>query len=116
MRSHEEMLDAVAVYALGALPPHEAAEVVAHMRDCAECRAEYRLLRPAVTAVAYSAEAYADASSGAAVASPLLKARIMKQVRGELRAPTAEPCAWPAYAWPRPASRWRSSPASSISR
>jgi anti-sigma-K factor RskA len=97
MRSHDEMLDAVATYALGALPPHEASELMAHLRDCAECRAEYRLLQPAVTAVAYSAETCADASSGAGVASPLLKARIMKQVRGEVRRPRPiRP--WPAYA------------------
>lgn len=97
MRSHDEMVDAVAVYALGALPPHEASEVMAHLRDCAECRAEYRLLQPAVTAVAYSAEACADATSGGVVASPLLKARIMKHVRGEVRRPRAiRP--WPAYA------------------
>ncbi len=91
------MLDAVAVYALGALAQHEASEVVAHLRDCAECRAEYRLLQPAVTAVAFSAEACPDAASGAAVASPLLKARIMKQVRGEIRRPN-EIRPWPAYA------------------
>jgi anti-sigma-K factor RskA len=97
MRSHDEMLDAVAAYALGALSPHEASEVVAHLRDCPECRAEYRLLQPAVTAVAYSAEACADAGSGATVASPLLKARIMKQVRGEIRRPR-ESRRWPAYA------------------
>jgi Anti-sigma-K factor rskA/Putative zinc-finger len=97
MSSHDEMLDLVAAYALGALPQHEASEVIAHLRDCAECRAEYRLLQPAVTAVAYSAEACADAGSGAAVASPLLKARIMKHVRGEVARPRAvQP--WPAYA------------------
>ncbi len=97
MSSHDEMLDAVAAYALGALRPGEASDVIAHLRDCAECRAEYRLLQPAVTAVAYSAEACADDTSGAAVASPLLKARIMKHVRGEVRRPRAiRP--WPAYA------------------
>ncbi|HEY6325665.1 MAG TPA: anti-sigma factor [Candidatus Cybelea sp.] len=96
MSSHDEMLDAVAAYALGALPSREASAVVAHLRDCEECRAEYRLLQPAVTAVAYSAEACADPASGETVASPLLKARIMKQVRGEIRQPRAiRP--WPAY-------------------
>src|SRR5579863_6772304 len=97
MSSHDEILDAVAVYALGALPPDEASEVTAHLRDCAECRAEYQLLAPAVTAVAYSAEACADGSLGAAVASPLLKARIMKHVRGEVRRPRRG-LLWPAYA------------------
>lgn len=96
MSTHDEMLDSVAAHAVGALSPQEAADVAAHMRDCAECRAEYRQLRPVVTAVAYSAEACADSASGA-VASPLLKARIMRQVRGEVR--SARPSRlWPAYA------------------
>jgi anti-sigma-K factor RskA len=81
MMSHDEMLDGVAAYALGVLPPDEAAAVASHLQTCAECREEYRLLRPAVTAVAYSAETCADADSGAVVASPLLKARVMKEVR-----------------------------------
>jgi anti-sigma-K factor RskA len=81
MMSHDEMLDGVAAYALGVLPPDEAAAVASHLQTCAECREEYRLLRPAVTAVAYSAETCADADSGALIASPLLKARVMKEVR-----------------------------------
>lgn len=83
MISHDEMLDGVAAYALGTLPPNEAQIVAEHLRTCEACREEYRLLRPAVTAVAYTAEACSDARSGAVVASPLLKARVMKQVRGE---------------------------------
>jgi anti-sigma-K factor RskA len=97
MSPHDEMLDSVAAYAVGALSPQEAADVAAHMRDCAECREEYRRLRPVVTAVAYSAEACADSASGGAVPSPLLKARIMRQVRGEVR--SSRPSrVWPAYA------------------
>jgi anti-sigma-K factor RskA len=83
MISHDEMLDNVAAYALGALPPSEAEIVAEHLRTCQECRDEYLLLRPAVTAVASTAESCADAQSGGVVASPLLKARVMKQVRGE---------------------------------
>ncbi len=94
MASHEELLDSVAAYALGILPAAEAAEVAAHLQTCARCREEYRLLRPAVTAVAYSAEACADGTTGA-VAGPLLKARVMKQVRAE--AGRRQPRAWPAY-------------------
>jgi anti-sigma-K factor RskA len=87
MTSHDEMLDGVAAYALGVLPPDEAAAVASHLQTCAQCREEYRLLRPAVTAVAYSAETCADADSGAVVASPLLKARLMKQVRTDAMRP-----------------------------
>jgi anti-sigma-K factor RskA len=89
MMSHDEMLDNVALYALGALSPREAAEVATHLQTCEECRAEYAFLRPAVTAVGYSAKADA-LTEGPSV---LLKARLMKQVR------SAQP------AWPR-ISRW----------
>jgi Anti-sigma-K factor rskA/Putative zinc-finger len=96
MTSHDEMLDNVAAYALGLLPPAEAAAVAAHLQTCERCRDEYRLLRPAVTAVAYSAEACADPSHGATVVSPSLKARVMKRVRAESARPPAH--AWPVYA------------------
>jgi len=97
MSPHDEMLDIVAAYALGVLPPQEASAAIDHLRTCETCQAEYRLLQPAVTAVAYSAEACSDPESGAAVVSPLLKARIMKRVRGEAKRPQA-PHFWPAYA------------------
>ncbi|MGA8576516.1 MAG: anti-sigma factor [Candidatus Cybelea sp.] len=96
MTSHDEMLDNVAAYALGLLPASEAAAVAAHMETCESCREEYRFLHPAVTAVAYSAEACSDPATGANAASPLMKARIMKQVRFE--APPRTPRVWPAYA------------------
>jgi anti-sigma-K factor RskA len=107
MNAHDAMLDDVAVYALGALPRDEARAVREHMAICPECTAEYRRLKPAVDAVAYSAEACPDAVSGAVVPSPRLKARIMDQVRGsaaprrlsnvgEMRA--VRPIVWPAYA------------------
>jgi anti-sigma-K factor RskA len=83
MTSHDELLDNVAAYALGALPAPEAAEVQEHLLTCERCREEYRFLRPAVTAIAYSAEGRGDESMGSVVASPLLKARVMKRVRAE---------------------------------
>jgi anti-sigma-K factor RskA len=83
MTSHDELLDNVAAYALGVLPASEAAEVESRLRTCERCRDEYRFLRPAVTAVAYSAQACPDSSGEPPVASPLLKARVMKQVRAE---------------------------------
>ncbi len=97
MSPHDEMLDVVAAYALGVLPPQEASAAIDHLRTCEACQAEYRLLQPAITAVAYSAEACADPASGAAVVSPLLKARIMKRVRGEAKRPPV-PRVWLAYA------------------
>lgn len=98
MTSHDELLDSVAAYALGLLPAAEAQAVVAHLQTCERCREEYRFLQPAVTAVAYSAEACADPTSGANAASPLLKARIMKQVRSERALPATTPRSWAAYA------------------
>lgn len=86
MTSHDEMLDNVALYSMGVLPAEGAAAVATHMQTCTECRAEYRFLQPAVTAVAYSEEASAKEGAGTTV-SPLLKARIMKQVRPERRWP-----------------------------
>ncbi len=107
MTSHESMLDDVAVYALGSLPRQQADAVRKHLRTCEDCRQEYEQLRPAADALAYSAEACPDEERGAVVASPLLKARIMQQVRrdaavpqranvGEMRA--VRPIVWPAYA------------------
>lgn len=96
MMSHEELLDSIAAYALGLLPADEAAQVAAHLKTCKECREEYGFVRPAVTAVAFSAEACADATTGGAVAPPSLKARVMKHVRAEaVRRPQAR--VWPAY-------------------
>jgi len=102
MNAHQSMLDDVAAYALGVLPAAQAQAVAAHLETCEECREEYRLLRPAVTAIGLSAEACLDASSAAdSVAPPgsLLKKRIMRQIRpnvGEMRA--VRPIVWPAYA------------------
>ncbi|MGC1380837.1 MAG: anti-sigma factor [Candidatus Baltobacteraceae bacterium] len=97
MTAHDEMLDNVAVYALGLLPAEEAAKVAAHLEICAECREEYRLLGPSVTALGYSAEACADAGSGATAVSPLLKQRLMRQVRSEAPA-RRHPALWVGYA------------------
>ena len=93
MTSHDEMLDNVAVYALGALPAAEAAEVAAHLKTCESCRAEYELLRPAVTAVGSSAADYDDALCP----GPLLKARIMREVRNSERA-NAKAYRWETFA------------------
>ncbi len=94
--SHADMLDDVAVYALGTLPHDDAERVRKHLETCPECRGEYTALAPSVAAVAKSAEACTDAATGAVHASPLLKARIMREVRGvPQRQGTAQ---WPPYA------------------
>lgn len=107
MTPHEAMLDDVAVYALGSMPAEEAQKVREHLQSCESCRNEYEQLRPAADAVAYSAEACPDLEHGAVVASPLLKTRIMRQIRREAAAPprpnvgemrAVRPIVWPAYA------------------
>ncbi|PZR58353.1 MAG: hypothetical protein DLM50_04380 [Candidatus Meridianibacter frigidus] len=100
MNAHDELLDLVAVYALGALPAQDAAHVREHMAICPECSREYARLQPAVDAVARSAEACTDPRNGA-VPSELLKARIMKTVRAEAAprpASAKSRTLWPAYA------------------
>ncbi len=94
---HPDILDDVAVYALGTLPRDDAERVRKHLETCAECRDEYEALAPAVASVAKSAEACSDAATGAVYASPLLKARIMREVRSapQQRRTTTT---WPAYA------------------
>lgn len=77
MMAHDEMLDNVAVYALGVLPDSEARAVAEHLQTCDECREEYRQLSPAVTAIGRSAEVFEAADSP----GPLLKARIMREIR-----------------------------------
>ncbi len=90
MNAHDEMLDNVAAYALGALDGDEARVVALHLRTCAECQAEYDALRPVVTAVG-------SAVGNEMVPSPLLKARIMREVRASQARP-ARSFAWLAYA------------------
>ena len=104
--SHAEIFDDVAVYALGTLPEAEAIRMREHLETCEECRDEYEALAATVTAVARSAESCTDATNGAVYASPLLKARIMREVRAQsatktapaTSAPKVRSLVWPAYA------------------
>ena len=98
MNAHDELLDSVAVYALGSLPKSEAAAVRAHLRTCAQCRAEYDVLRPAVDALSLSAEACIDGRSGPAP-SHLLKARVMRTVQQESRTQPMAQTKW-RPSWP----------------
>jgi hypothetical protein len=71
---HEAMLDLVAVAALGSLPAGELRIVTLHMATCAECRAEYDLLRPAADAVGLIAEEPIDTLRSARMKKRLLAA------------------------------------------
>jgi anti-sigma factor ChrR (cupin superfamily) len=74
MSKHDERLDSVAAYALGTLDAADRQVVVFHMQICRTCRSEYEALRPMVTAVG-------SAACREAMPSPLLKARVMKEIR-----------------------------------
>ena len=97
-----EMLDDVAVYALGALPPADARRVRDHIRAACALRARVRELKAAAALIGVSAETTGDAST---CPSTLLKPRIMAKVRREDRARVGRrsvPAAarmpvWPAY-------------------
>ena len=75
---HDEMLDLVSVYALGALGSEQARFVTAHLATCEECRAEYQALRPAADALAHSADDRLNA-----VSCPQMKARTMQAVAAD---------------------------------
>ena len=53
---HEGRRDELAAYLLGALEPHEAAELERHLAGCEECREEMQWLRPAVQLLPESVE------------------------------------------------------------
>jgi len=94
-RTDHEMLDEVAVYALGALPPADANRVRAHIASCPECREEYNRLRSTASLVGLSAETIGDARF---CPSTLLKPRIMREIAKQ-SAPARDsgPKMWPAY-------------------
>jgi anti-sigma-K factor RskA len=100
-----DMLDEVAVYALGVLPAAEAQRVREHMASCALCREEYDRLISVASVVGLSAETSGDARE---CPSTLLKPRIMQKIRSQAVRPAApiapvKPAgisrsqAWPAY-------------------
>jgi len=96
----DEMLELVAVYALGALPPDDARAVSEHIVLCDECRAEYRALRPVADVLGYAAEERVDD-----VRSARMKSGLMRRVQPgappraatERRPPARRAPLWPAY-------------------
>ncbi len=59
-RDHDEMLDLIAIAALGSLERQELAVVSLHLLSCDDCRAEYASLREVSTAIGFTAEAALD--------------------------------------------------------
>lgn len=74
---HEILEEELAAYALGALPPEEAAAIAAHLAGCPACREQVARYREAAAALAYVAPFRAP--------PPRLKARLMARVRRPVR-------------------------------
>lgn len=96
--NREEMLETVALYALGVLPREEAALVAAFIANDDEARREYIGLRAAADALAQAAEEPVDSAR-----SSRMKERLMSRVRSDAAAgtvvPRRIPAAYPAWMW-----------------
>lgn len=55
-RSHQELKDLVAPYAIGAVPAHEVNEIRTHITDCDECTTELESIQSAVDDLAFVVE------------------------------------------------------------
>ena len=72
--NHDELLDLVAVYALGAVSSEEARTVTAHLAVCDACRAEYEKLKLPADAVALSVDDRLNAVNCAPMKERLMQA------------------------------------------
>jgi anti-sigma-K factor RskA len=73
--NHEELREGLGAYALEALSPQERDEVAAHLETCADCRAEFEVLRPAVDALARAVTPVSP--------PPSLRAQLLDAVRAD---------------------------------
>jgi hypothetical protein len=78
MNSREELLDLVAAYALGVLPPADQQAVAAFILSDPEARAEYEALRPAADLIGLAAEEPVDSARSAR-----MKQRLMLTVNAQ---------------------------------
>ncbi|HXF33238.1 MAG TPA: zf-HC2 domain-containing protein, partial [Candidatus Acidoferrales bacterium] len=99
VQPHDQMLELVAVYVLGALSQHDALAVSEHIALCPECRTEYDALRPVADSLGYAAEERVDDVRTARMRSKLMQ-RVdpVAAVRSQLEAkPRRRAPLWPAY-------------------
>jgi hypothetical protein len=99
VQPHDQMLELVAVYALGALSQHDALAVSEHIALCPECRTEYDALRPVADSLGYAAEERVDDVRTARMKSKLMqRVEPVAAVRSQLAAkPRRRALLWPAY-------------------
>ena len=91
MTSNDQFREQIVAYALGSLDPAERAELEVHLRTgCAECSAALEEARWLVSRLA--------ALSPEAAPSDILKGRLLKTVRSEIR-PTRSPSRTPFWMW-----------------
>lgn len=89
--THEEILNALPAYALGALDRDEHNEVAAHVKGCATCAAELEALDRVVTAVGLDEPPVTPPAH--------LKARVMARVAAEPSPVTAGPRSTRSLQW-----------------
>jgi anti-sigma-K factor RskA len=80
---HDDRLEEVAAYAIGALDRERVADLEEHLADCKRCQEELRWLRPAVQALPEAVERQ--------VPPPRLKQRLMAEVRADADAAGSRP-------------------------
>jgi len=85
---HRQIRESLGAYALGHLPPEQAAVVEAHLETCDECRTEYAELLPVVAALSDIRESQRPSGQGLPEAPPELGDRVVAAIEGEQRRAT----------------------------
>ena len=93
----ESLLDTIAVYALGALPPSEARTIADHIGSCSACAREYAEYRATADLVGFEAEIAPDTLD--VISARRLKSRVMTSVRESVRDAASVAVARPRGSW-----------------
>lgn len=94
MQDHQEILENIPAYALGALEPGEAKILAEHIEQCAECQAELRLYQQTTDQIGLGVAAHAPARQ--------LKDRLFSQI-GPQPGTAKAPAKWKQWFSQRPA-------------
>jgi anti-sigma-K factor RskA len=96
--NREELMESVALYALGVLPREDAALIAAFVASDLEARREYLDLRAAADALAHSAEDPVDSATSSRMKERLL-ARVRAEAAGSGAARSRAQAAYPTWLW-----------------